>query len=75
MNISIVEGLTEKPVSDVSYKLNVSSDDNSVIDQEIIHVGTDKLDISLDDSNLIEIVLSDMGQLDETLNFKFRIDP
>ena len=75
LNISIVEGLTEKPVSDVSYKLNVSSDGNSVIDQEIIHVGTDKLDISLDDSNLIEIVLSDMGQLDETLNFKFQIDP
>ena len=75
LNISIVEGLTEKPVSDVSYKLNVSSDGNSVIDQEIIHVGTDKLDISLDDSNLIEIVLSDMGQLDETLNFKFKIDP
>ena len=75
MNISIVEGLTEKPVSDVSYKLNVSSDGNSVIDQEIIHVGTDKLDVSLDDSNLIEIVLSDMGQLDETLNFKFKIDP
>jgi len=74
LNISIVEGLTEKPVSDVSYKLNVSSDGNSVIDQEIIHVGTDKLDISLDDSNLIEIVLSDMGQLDETLNFKFKID-
>ncbi len=75
LNISIVEGLTEKPVSDVSYKLNVSSDGNSVIDQEIIHVGTDKLDVSLDDSNLIEIVLSDMGQLDETLNFKFQIDP
>ena len=75
LNISIVEGLTEKPVSDVSYKLNVSSDGNSVIDQEIIHVGTDKLDVSLDDSNLIEIVLSDMGQLDETLNFKFKIDP
>jgi len=74
LNISIVEGLTEKPVSDVSYKLNVSSDGNSVIDQEIIHVGTDKLDVSLDDSNLIEIVLSDMGQLDETLNFKFKID-
>ena len=74
LNISIVEGLTEKSVSDVSYKLNVSSDGNSVIDQEIIHVGTDKLDISLDDSNLIEIVLSDMGQLDETLNFKFKID-
>ena len=75
LNISIVEGLTEKSVSDVSYKLNVSSDGNSVIDQEIIHVGTDKLDVSLDDSNLIEIVLSDMGQLDETLNFKFKIDP
>jgi len=74
LNISIVEGLTEKSVSDVSYKLNVSSDGNSVIDQEIIHVGTDKLDMSLDDSNLIEIVLSDIGEVDETLNFKFKID-
>lgn len=74
LNISIVEGLTEKSVSDVSYKLNVSSGGNSVIDQEIIHVGTDKLDMSLDDSNLIEIVLSDIGEVDETLNFKFKID-
>ena len=74
LNISIVEGLTEKSVSDVSYKLNVSSDGNSLIDQEIIHVGTDKLDISLDDSNLIEIILSDIGIVDETLNFKFKID-
>ena len=74
LNISIVEGLTEKSVSDVSYKLNVSSDGNSLIDQEITHVGTDKLDISLDDSNLIEIILSDIGIVDETLNFKFKID-
>ena len=74
MNISIVEGLTEKSVSDVSYKLNVSSDGNFLIDQEIIHVGTDKLDISLHDSNLIEIIFSDIGKVDETLNFKFKID-
>jgi len=74
LNISIVEGLTEKSVSDVSYKLNVSSNGNSLIDQEIIHVGTDKVDMSLDDSNLIEIVLSDIGKVDETLKFKFKID-
>ena len=74
LNISIVEGLTEKPVSDVSYKLNVSSDGNSILDQEINHVGTDKLDVSLDETNMIEIILSDMGQLDETLKFKFKID-
>jgi len=30
--------------------------------------------MSLDDSNLIEIVLSDIGEVDETLNFKFKID-
>ena len=74
LNISIVEGLTEKPVSDVSYKLNVSSNGNFLIDQEIIHVETDKVDMSLDDSNLIEIVLSDIGKVDETLKFKFKID-
>ena len=74
LNISIVEGLTEKSVNDVSYKLSVSSDGNSLIDQEIIHIGTDKLDVSLDDSNLIEIILSDIGEIDETLKFKFKID-
>ena len=74
LNISIVEGLTEKSVNDVSYKLSVSSDGNSLIDQEIIHIGTDKLDVSLNDSNLIEIILSDIGEIDETLKFKFKID-
>jgi hypothetical protein len=74
LNISIVEGLTEKPVSDVSYTVNVSSSGDSIVKQEITHTGTDTLDISLDDTNLIEIVLSDMGEVAETLKFKFKID-
>jgi hypothetical protein len=74
LNISIVEGLTEKPVSDVSYTLNISSSGDSVIAQDFIHDGTDTVDLSLDDTNMIEVVLSDMGQVAETLKFKFNID-
>ena len=74
LNISIVEGLTEKPVSDVSYTLNVSSNGNSMIDQESIYDGTDKFNLSLTDTDLIEVVFSDMGAVDESLKFKFKID-
>ena len=74
LNISIVEGLTEKPVSDVSYTLNVSSDGNSMIDQESIYDGTDKFSLSLTDTDLIEVVFSNMGEVDESLKFKFKID-
>ena len=74
LNISIVEGLTEKPVSDVSYTLNVSSDGNSMIDQESIYDGTDKFSLSLTDADLIEVVFSNMGEVDESLKFKFKID-
>ena len=74
LNISIVEGLTEKPVSDVSYTLNVSSDGNSMIDQESTYGGTDKFSLSLTDTDLIEVVFSNMGEVDESLKFKFKID-
>jgi len=74
LNISIVEGLTEKPVSDVSYTLNVSSDGNSMIDQESTYDGTDKFSLSLTDTDLIEVVFSNMGEVDELLKFKFKID-
>ena len=74
LNISIVEGLTEKPVTDVFYTLNISSSGDSVITQDLTHVGTDIVNVSLDDSNLIEVVISDMGEVAETLKFKFKID-
>ena len=74
LNISIVEGLTEKPVSDVSYTLNVSSNGNSMIDQESIYDGIDQFNLSLTDADLIEVVFSDMGEVDESLKFKFKID-
>jgi len=74
LNISIVEGLTEKPVSDVSYTLNVLSSGDSLVEQEITHVGTDTVDVPLDDKNMIEVIFSDMGEVDETLKFKFKID-
>ena len=74
LNISIVEGLTEKPVTDVSYTLNVSSSGDSVMAQDLIHDGTDTVNVSLNDTNLIEVVFSDMGEVDETLKFKFKID-
>ena len=74
LNISIVEGLTEKPVSDVSYTLNVLSSGDSLVEQEITHVGTDTVDVPLNDKNMIEVIFSDMGEVDETLKFKFKID-
>jgi hypothetical protein len=74
LNISIVEGLTEKPVSDVSYTVNVLSGGDSLVEQEITHVGTDTVDVPLNDKNMIEVIFSDMGEVDETLKFKFKID-
>ena len=74
LNVSIVEGFTQKPVSDVSYKLNVLSDGNSLIEKQNIHDGIDSVNVSLDNSEFIEIDFSDIGQIDETLKFKFKID-
>ena len=74
LNISIVEGLTEKPASDVSYTLNVLSSGDSLVEQEITHIGTDTVDVPLNDKNMIEVIFSDMGEVDETLKFKFKID-
>jgi len=75
LNISIVEGMTEKPVSNVSYKLNVLSDGGSVVETENEYTKTDVVDFSIRDSNLIEVVLSDIGMATEPLKFKFNIDP
>jgi hypothetical protein len=74
LNVSIVDGLSEKPVSDVSYTLNISSNGNSMIDQESIYDGGDTFNLSLTDTDLIEVVFSDMGVVDESLKFKFKID-
>ena len=61
-------------MTDVSYTLNVSSSGDSVIAQDLIHDGTDIVNVSLDNTNLIEVVFSDMGEVAETLKFKFKID-
>ena len=45
-----------------------------MIDQESIYDGTDKFNLSLTDTDLIEVVFSDMGEVDESLKFKFKID-
>jgi len=74
VNISIVEGLTEKPVSEVSYKLNVMSDGISLMEQNNIHDGVESVNVNVDNSDFIEITFSDIGEVDETLNFKFKID-
>jgi hypothetical protein len=74
INISIVDGLTEKPVSEVSYTLDISSSGDSIINQEINHVRTDIVDVSLENTNLIEVAFSDLGETVETLKFKFKID-
>jgi len=75
INISIVDGLTEKPVSNVFYKLNVSSNGDSVVEKENTTNRTETANVSLDDANLIEVVLSDLGQVTESLKFKYKIDP
>ena len=74
LNISIVEGLTEKPVSNVSYKLNVLSNSNSVFKTQNEHSRTDIVDLSVQDTSLIEVVFSDIGVATESLKFKFNID-
>jgi hypothetical protein len=74
LNVSIVEGFTEKPVTDVSYKLNILSDGDSLIEQQNIHDGIDSVDISLSTSEFIEIGFSDVGEVDDILTFKFKID-
>ncbi len=36
--------------------------------------GTDSIDVVIGNSELIEIEFSDIGEVSETLNFKFKID-
>ena len=74
LNISIVEGLSEKPVTNVPYTINVLSDGNSIVNQENIYDDLDSINISTIDTNFIEISLSDVGQTTEKLKFKFKID-
>ena len=74
INISIVDGMTEKPLSEVPYSINVSSSSDSIIEQDIVHVGTDIVNVSLDNTNLIEVILSDIGETTDSLKFKFMID-
>ena len=74
INISIVDGLTEKPLTEVPYSINVSSSGDSVVEQDLVHVRTDTVNVSLDNTNLIEVVLSDIGEATDSLKFKFMID-
>ena len=74
LNVSIVEGFTQKPVSDVSYNLNVLSDGDYLIETETIHDGIDSIDVELKNSEFIELDFSDIGKVDESLKFKFKID-
>ena len=74
INISIVDGMTEKPVSDVSYNLNVLTDGNSVVEKQHDYTRTDVVDLSIENNGLIEVLLSDIGQATEPLKFKFMID-
>jgi len=74
INISIVEGMTEKPVSDISYNLNVLTDGNSVVEKQHDYTRTDVIDFSIENNGLIEILLSDLGEATEPLKFKFVVD-
>ena len=74
INIEIVDAMTEKPVSNVSYKLNVLSDGDSLIEQYHEHTRTDVVNFPIENNGLIEILLSDIGEATEPLKFKFNID-
>jgi len=74
INISIVDGFTEKPVSNVSYKLDVSSDGNSIIENKMNYNDIDSVDVPLEDIDLIKIEFSDLDGVSEKLDFKFKID-
>ena len=58
----------------MSYKLNVSSNGDSVVEKENTTDITETANVSLDGTNLIEVVLSDLGQVTESLKFKYKID-
>jgi len=73
LNVSIVDGLTQKPVTDVSYKLNVLSDGDNIMEKNNIHDKIDSFAITLDNSEFIELDFSELGEVDETINFKFKI--
>ena len=74
LNVSIVEGFTQKPVSDVNYNLNVLSDGDSLMEKQTIHNGVDSIDVDLNNSKFVELDFSDIGIVDESLKFKFKID-
>ena len=66
--------MTEKPISDVSYNLNVLTDGNSVVEKQHDYTRTDVIDVSIKNNGLIEVLLSDIGEATEPLKFKFMID-
>jgi len=74
INISIVDGMTEKPISNVSYNLNVSTDGTSVVEKQHDYTRTDVIDFSIENNGLIEVLLSDIGEASEPLKFKFMVD-
>jgi hypothetical protein len=74
INISIVDGMTEKPISDVSYNVNISTDGTSVVEKQHDYTRTDVIDFSIENNGLIEVLLSDLGEATEPLKFKFMVD-
>jgi hypothetical protein len=74
INIEIVDAMTEKPVSNVSYSVNVSSNDETMFENTFEHTRTDIVNFPIENNGLIEILLSDIGEATEPLKFKFNID-
>ena len=66
--------MTEKPVGDISYNLNVLTDGNSVVEKQHEYTRTDVIDFSIENNGLIEVLLSDIGEASEPLKFKFMVD-
>ncbi len=74
INIEIVDAMTEKPVSNVSYSVNISSNNETMFENTFEHTRTDIVNFPIESNGLIEILLSDIGEATEPLKFKFNID-
>ena len=56
------------------FPLNANYDGDSIIEKNHIHDGIDSFDITLDKSEFIELNLSEFGEVNELITFKFQIN-
>ena len=72
-NISIVDGLTQKDVYNLPYNIEVSEEDNSVLQQKNIYDGKESLELSLHNAGITHITLSEIGTSSDSLRFQFPV--